>query len=246
MFYFVVSVYIWIVFIITSIVCMTIAFIIWCLTVPFDPNLRIMHKFSCLWASIYIWVNPLWKLQIEGREKIQPGKAYVMVCNHQSMLDILVLYQLFTHFKWVSKAELFKVPIVGWNMYLNRYIAVNRANKASHIQMMKECEMNLLNGNSIMIFPEGTRSKDGVLLPFKEGAFRIAQSAKVDILPILLDGSANTLPKQGIMLRSKETIRIKVLDPIEFSTFAELPVKEIASNVQEMMSEILTKKMRQK
>jgi 1-acyl-sn-glycerol-3-phosphate acyltransferase len=158
-----------------------------------------------------------------------------MICNHQSMLDINVLYRLFAHFKWVAKKELFKVPISGWNMTLNRYIPVDRGNKASHLKMLKQCEDNLKNRNSIMIFPEGTRSPDGEIHNFKEGAFKIALKAKAPILPIILDGTSDMLPKHGLVFKNKSNIRVKVLDPVPYNSFAHLTPKELADQMREMM-----------
>jgi 1-acyl-sn-glycerol-3-phosphate acyltransferase len=153
------------------------------------------------------------------------------------MLDIIVLYRLFTHFKWVAKKDLFKIPIVGWNMTLNRYIPVDRGNKASHLRMFNQCDENLKNGSSIMIFPEGTRSEDAEIHNFKEGAFKIALKAKVSILPIVLDGSSDLLPKHGLVLRNMRTINVKVLDPIPYESFENLSAKELSEKMRSLMIE---------
>ena len=158
-----------------------------------------------------------------------------MVCNHQSMLDIVVLYRLFTHFKWVSKKELFKVPIAGWNMTLNRYVAVDRGNKVSHLKMLRECEANLRNGNSVMIFPEGTRSENGEIRIFKEGAFKIALMAKVPILPIVLNGTSDLLPKHGFVFKIRSTIKVKILDPIPYDSFKDSSAKELSEKLKDLM-----------
>ena len=95
-------------------------------TGPFDRRLVLLHRFTCFWASLYTWCNPAWQVTVEGCDKIRPGTTYVMVANHLSLIDILVLFRLFRHFKWVSKIENFKVPFIGWNMRLNRYIELRR------------------------------------------------------------------------------------------------------------------------
>jgi 1-acyl-sn-glycerol-3-phosphate acyltransferase len=235
MYYLLISIYAWLIVLLSFFTLFPIAVITWLFTVLFDKRLTWLHQFSSFWASTFIWLNPLWKVKIINREKIDTQTAYVMVCNHQSMLDIIVLYRLFTHFKWVSKKELFRVPFVGWNMSLNRYIEVDRGNKASHLQMMKDCENHLQQGSSIMIFPEGTRSKDGEFLAFKEGAFKIALATKVSILPIVLDGSSDLLPRHGFILKNKETIKVKVLDPIPYSTFQNVSPKELSQQVRDIM-----------
>ena len=124
-------------------------------------------------------------MRIEGRERIRAGETYVMVANHLSLLDILVLFRLFTHFKWVSKIENFRVPFIGWNMSLNRYVKLRRGDRASVVQMMKACRETLASGSSIMMFPEGTRSPDGRMRSFKTGAFELALECRRPILPIV-------------------------------------------------------------
>src|SRR6185369_1806471 len=121
----------WIFLVVTSILLFPLALLIWALTVLFDRRLILLHRFTCFWASLYTWLNPAWRVRIEGRDRIAPNTAYVMVANHQSLLDILVLFRLFVHYKWVSKIENFRVPCVGWNMSLNRYIKLRRGSRES-------------------------------------------------------------------------------------------------------------------
>ncbi len=85
-------------------------------TYPFDRRLRLLHLFTCFWASLYTWIMPSWRIKVEGREKVRKNATYMVVSNHQSQLDILVAFRLFFHYKWVSKIEMFKVPLIGWNM----------------------------------------------------------------------------------------------------------------------------------
>ena len=126
----------WIFLVVSSILLFPLALLIWAATVLFDRRLVLLHRFTCFWASLYTWLNPAWRVRVEGREKIAPNTAYVMVANHQSLLDILVLFRLFVHFKWVSKIENFRVPCIGWNMSLNRYIKLRRGDRESIEQMM--------------------------------------------------------------------------------------------------------------
>ncbi|MBP5611706.1 MAG: hypothetical protein J6X20_03110 [Bacteroidales bacterium] len=99
LFFLLVSVYIWAVFILSSMICTPIAFILKICTMHFDRRLTALQQFSCFWGSLYIWLSPLWTLQMEGREKVDRKKAYVMVANHQSLLDIAVIDRTFFHFK---------------------------------------------------------------------------------------------------------------------------------------------------
>ena len=212
----------------TSIPLFGCAFIIWCLTKPFDRRLLILHRFTSFWAALYIWTMPAWSLKISGRKNIKKNTAYMVVSNHQSQLDILVAFNLFFHFKWVSKAEVFKVPLIGWNMVLNEYIKIKRGDRQSAETMMQQCEASIARGNSVYFFPEGTRSRDGRLKPFKLGAFILAQKMKIPILPIAINGSKNALPKHSINFHGRHNMRIQVLEEIPYTRFENLSVEETA------------------
>lgn len=222
----------WLFILFSSLVLFPIAVVVWMATVLFDRRLVLLHRFTCFWASLYTWLNPAWRVTIEGREKVRPGVPYVMVANHQSLLDILVLFRLFVHFKWVSKIENFYVPLIGWNMSLNRYIKLRRGDGASIQAMMDACEQTIGQGNPVMMFPEGTRSADGRLKSFKHGAFTIAKKARVPILPIVIDGTSRALPKRGYVLRGRHAIRVRILDEIPYEQFADLPVETLIDEVR--------------
>jgi 1-acyl-sn-glycerol-3-phosphate acyltransferase len=230
------SVLFWAFLAVTSIGLFPIAVLVWALTAPFDRRKRALHQFTCFWASLYTWFNPVWRVHVEGREKIRPGVAYVMVANHQSLLDILVMFRLFAHFKWVSKIENFRVPFIGWNMVLNGYVKLRRGNTQSIGEMMSACSRLLDEGNSIMMFPEGTRSPDGKLRAFKHGAFTLAQGSGCPILPILVEGTANALPKRGFVLRGRHAISLRVLDEIPHEKLTDRPVEAVTAEVWELFA----------
>ena len=166
----------WAFLVVSSVTLFPIAVLIWALTVLVDRRLVLLHQFTSFWASLYTWFNPAWPVSVEGRERIRRDETYVIVSNHLSLIDIFVLFRLFAHFKWVSKVENFRLPFIGWNMRLNRYIELRRGERGSVLQMFEACERTLAEGSSIMMFPEGTRSTDGKLRPFKPGAFEIGYS----------------------------------------------------------------------
>src|SRR5438128_6987776 len=124
---------------VSSIVLFPVALVVWATTALFDRRLVILHQFTCFWASLYSWLNPAWRVRVVGRENVRPGATYVMVANHLSFLDILVLFRLRRHFKWVSKVEMFRIPAIGWNMRLNRYVQLRRGDKQSVLEMMATC-----------------------------------------------------------------------------------------------------------
>lgn len=206
------------------------------LTGWFDSRLLILHLYSSFWASTYLWAMPAWTLSVKGREKINWKSTYVVVSNHQSQLDILVAFRLFFPFKWVSKAEVFKLPFVGWNMVMNRYIKLRRGEAESVKQMMAQCERTLAQGSSVYFFPEGTRSVTGVMRPFKTGAFILAHKMKLPILPIAINGTKNALPKNSVAFHGRHHLRIEVLEEIPYESFKNLTVEEAADMVRDVIS----------
>jgi len=220
----------------SSILFFFVALAIWLATTLFDRRLVLLHLFSSFWASLYLWVMPAWSVTASGRGKIRKNITYVVVSNHQSQLDILVAFRLFFPFKWVSKAAVFKLPFIGWNMWLNRYIRLKRGNKESIQKMMRACERAIANGSSVYFFPEGTRSKTGELKPFKPGAFILAQKMRVPILPIVISGTRDALPKHSLNFHGRHDIRIKVLDEIPYQSFAMRPPDEIAAHVRKLIA----------
>jgi 1-acyl-sn-glycerol-3-phosphate acyltransferase len=185
-------------------------------TAPFDRERKLLHMYTSAWAYHYVKLLPLWKTQFEGIDNIRTGRTYILIANHQSMGDILVLFGLFRHFKWVSKREIFKVPFIGWNMYMNDYVGLKRGDAISVGRMLAECRAHLTRGSSVMLFPEGTRSTDGQLKSFKHGAFTLAKELGIELVPIVIDGTRDALPKQGLLLRQTTplSIRVHVLAPV--------------------------------
>lgn len=220
----------------SSMVLFLIALIIWLVTVFFDKRLHILHYFTSFWASIYTWMMPAWTVSIEGKDHIG-NTAYVVVSNHQSLLDILVAFRIFFPFKWVSKAEIFRIPFVGWNMSLNRYIKLVRGNKRSVRKMLEDCSAALAGGSSVYLFPEGTRSKTGAVKPFKTGAFILAHENRVPILPIAINGTQNALPRDSLNFHGRHPISVRILEEIPYRSFQKLGPEETAAMVRERISE---------
>ena len=224
---------------VTSILFFGIALVIWTLTVLVDRRLLMLHLFTSFWASLYVWVMPAWSLKIDGRRDTAWRRHYVIVSNHQSQLDILVAFRLFIPFKWVSKAEVFNVPLIGWNMWLNRYIRLKRGDKAGIARMFADCERALSQGNSIFIFPEGTRSKTGDMRPFKPGAFVLAKKMNVPVLPVVISGTHAALPKHSLNFHGRQMLRLRVLDPVPVETVARLTVDELTDHVHHLIADEL-------
>ncbi|MCE9596588.1 MAG: 1-acyl-sn-glycerol-3-phosphate acyltransferase [Spirochaetia bacterium] len=235
-----ISISFWLFLGISCISLFPIALLIRFFTGLFDRRLTILHQFTCFWASLYTWFNPFWSVSVVNRTRIDPKSTYMMVSNHQSMVDIFALFRTFFHFKWVSKIENFKFPFVGWNMYLNKYIPIHRGSVKGGAEMMRVCEATLRKGSSLFIFPEGTRSLNGELGIFKRGAFDLAKRAEVPILPVALDGSSRALPKGSIVLSGLHRIRIHVLEPIPVEKVRELSVEDLMKLAREIIGKELS------
>jgi 1-acyl-sn-glycerol-3-phosphate acyltransferase len=181
------------------------------------------------------------KIDIEGREKIVKGTTYVIISNHQSILDTVLLYGIRYKFKWISKIENIKVPILGWYLKMADYIIVDRGNEESKVEMLEKSNRCLKNGISIMIFPEGTRSLNMEIGFFKRGAFQLAIQNNVPILPVVIDGSGGILPKHGFIFESGSPLKIRVLDPILPSSFETVNPDDLALKISSLMSLQLNK-----
>jgi len=170
-------------------------------------------------GNVLTFINPSWKLHISGEKILEPRKPFVVICNHQSMADIPLISNLPLEMKWLAKKELFKIPIVGWMLRMAGDIPVDRKNPRSGAQALIKALHILENKCSVMIFPEGTRTLDGRVRAFTDGAFHLAIKAKVPILPLVIDGSLNCIPKNSWKFGKPSQIFLKVLPPIDTSAF---------------------------
>jgi len=139
----------------------------------------------------------------------------VVVCNHQSLADIPFISTLPWEMKWMAKEELFRVPLVGWMMTWSADIPVDRSSPRSGARALIQARAVLAQKCSVMIFPEGTRTPDGRVQQFSEGAFRLAIRARVPVLPLAIDGARECIPKHSWRLGKPSDIRLKILPPID-------------------------------
>lgn len=190
------------------------ALLLWLVTLPFDRDGRALHLYISAWAQLYMHFSPLWQLRVEGRGRIPARGPAVLVANHASFFDILALYALFRPFKWVAKKDLLRIPFVGWSILLNRHVTLERGDRQSVARMMERCESWLDRGVPVLLFPEGTRSPDGALLPFKDGAFRLAVKKGVPVIPIAIAGTRDILPKHARLLSPRARCAVRVLAPV--------------------------------
>lgn len=231
-----VSVYFWVTLFLIPGLIFPLLLVIWLFTFLFDQRLIFLHKCTCLLSDITLGVNPYWKATVKGKEKVARETAYVMVSNHQSGADIMVLFKTHLIFKWVAKKSLFFFPFIGWNMVLNGYIAIERSRGRSKLKMMDKTIASINKGNSVMLFPEGTRTRDGRLQPFKTGAFRAAHETRTPILPIAIKGTYHAIRKGSLIINKSPGLQAVILDPIPYSEYEKLTPSETALMVHERIS----------
>lgn len=160
------------------------------------------------------------RIEVERPSAVDPARTYVVVSNHGSLADIPVLCHLPWEMKWLAKAELFRVPVIGWMMRLAGDIPVQRDDRARATAALREAGRTLKAGCSLMVFPEGTRSRDGEVGPFTSGAFHLARRAGVPVLPVAIEGSAQCLPQGSWRFGPAASVRVRVFPPVEPSKTA--------------------------
>lgn len=170
----------------------------------------------------------------------------VLVSNHRSLIDILALYKLRRPFKWTSKAENFKLPFIGMVLSLTNSIRIKRESLRSGAQFLLQAEKEMQKGSSILLFPEGTRSKTREMRPFKEGAFLLAKRTGSGIIPIVHAGSELTFDPGSWVLKGKAHIHIRVLEEIPAGEVINSEVKDLMRRVREIMEKELDKLEKEK
>jgi 1-acyl-sn-glycerol-3-phosphate acyltransferase len=229
------AVYYWIALIVIEPLMFLTGWIVVLFTFLFDRNRKIVHFHSCGWGLSHYWVSPWWKIHYSGQENVKRNKPYIIVSNHQSMLDICLMYKIPRYFKWVSKIEAVRLPLVGQALLMHRDILIHRGEGASVKRMIREAQQYLKDNICVTIFPEGTRSKDGRIHEFKEGAFMLARLTKTAILPVVIDGAYDVMPRNSYAVKRKQDFYIKVLPEIPVEEVVRTPVAALAVKLHDLM-----------
>jgi 1-acyl-sn-glycerol-3-phosphate acyltransferase len=198
--------------------------LIFAVTAPFDPGRYAVGRWFRRAAMAAVKLIPVWHFRTEGVRIRDPRRPYVAVANHESFADIFLLSHLPWEMKWLSKEAIFRIPVMGWMMRMAGDIAVRRGERGSREQAVAEIHDRLDKGVSVMILPEGTRSPDGELLPFRNGAFRVAIDRQLPILPIAVAGTREAMAKHSLRFNEAHAIA-RVLEPVETAglTIDDLP-----------------------
>ncbi|MFH0990357.1 MAG: lysophospholipid acyltransferase family protein [bacterium] len=203
----------------------------------FDRNKSVMR--TGLWfrrlGRALTRANSYWKLQIIGRDTLPEQRGYVVISNHQSMADIPLISNLKWEMKWVGKKELFETPFIGWLMKLSGDIALDRKDPRSGAKMLMKAMQYLKDNCPVMFFPEGTRTRDGNVGTFTDGAFYLAIKAGVPILPLAIEGSYHCLPKKSWIFGRPAEVKLKVFDPIETTGLTQKDASTLRDSIRQMI-----------
>lgn len=179
-----------------------------------DPSGGTYHRFALLWSRVGLLFAGV-KLEVEGAELIPAGQPLIFMGNHQSNFDIMTLFQAVpVRFNWLAKEELFRVPVFGRSMKSAGYIPINRGDGRESLKSLDKAAKLISAGTCVAVFPEGTRSNDGQLLPFKRGGFVLAAKAGVPIVPFTIQGSREINPPDNFLSLRPGRIRIRFSPPI--------------------------------
>ena len=219
-----VTAWVWTLWVLIVLVGFPVVGLVFLCTAPFDPGRYAAGRTFRWLGSLGGRLNPWWDFHTEGHLVRDPRRPYVAVSNHESYADIFLLSHLPWEMKWLAKQTIFNIPVMGWVMRMAGDVPLVRGNRESAVGALARCRDRLSNRVSVMIFPEGTRSHDGELKAFKDGAFRLAIEAGVPILPLAVNGAYTALHK-GDWRFDVTNAEVRVLEPIptEGLTLDDLP-----------------------
>lgn len=195
-----------------------------------------VHIVARMWARGILYVSRI-KVTVNGLANIDPTQSYVYMSNHQSNFDIPVLLAyLPVQFRWLAKAELFKIPIFGRAMRGAGYVKIDRFNREAAFESLNEAARKMKNGVSVMIFPEGTRSRDGKIRPFKKGGFVMALDAGVPIVPVVLKGTWTIMDKSSLRINTGE-VSLNIETPIATTDYTRENKDDLIKSVRAVISQ---------
>lgn len=232
------SVYLWSAVSVVTVLASTLIVLVWPLALV-DPSRRVAHSLGTLWASLLLRLNPLWRFQSLGRERIKKNQAYVLISNHASLSDIVCLFTLRHPYRWLAKRSLFYIPFLGWAIKAMGSIPLERGRHGSIRDSYAKSLEWLKQGVSVLIFPEGTRSRTGEMGKFKSGAFKLAIESGCPIVPIVLAGTQQIIAKGKSSFGRPGRAVMSVLDPIETKGLDPDGDKALRNRVENLMREEL-------
>jgi 1-acyl-sn-glycerol-3-phosphate acyltransferase len=208
--------------------------VLFALTAPFDPGRYAVGRFFRLLGKTGAALNPWWHFRTTGVRITDPRHPYVAVSNHESYADIFLLCYLPWEMKWLAKKTIFNIPVMGWIMRMAGDVPLVRGNRESTVGALALCRDRLAKRVSVMVFPEGTRSPTGDLLPFKTGAFALAVESQVPVLPIAIAGTRGAMAKHSFRV-GRTTAVCRVLDPVPTAGLTQDDVPALRDRVRDLI-----------
>lgn len=203
------------------------------------------HIVARIWAKSILLASGI-KVTVKGPSNIDATGSYIYMSNHSSNFDIPVLLaHLPVQFRWLAKAELFKIPLFGHAMKKAGYISIDRSDFKSAVQSLKKAAMNIRDGVSVLIFPEGTRSKDCNIQQFKKGGFVLAVDSGVPIIPVIIHGTWPIMPKNRILVKPGNVI-LEIAKPIKTSDHTRKTKEDLMEKVRNVLVESFEKLNKEK
>jgi len=200
----------------------------------FDRTRRSALSFvNDVWATVS--TSLFFPVKVSGRENLPPAnKAAVYVANHASFMDIYSMFHLRRPFKFISKTSNFLIPVIGWSMFLTGHVPLKRMERRSQMETLKKCRDMLADGGSVLFFPEGTRSVDGTMAPFKKGAFSVAAKENVPVIPVTIVGAHEAMASGKEYALNNGGIKV-IVHPAIQSTDAD----ELCAQAEKIIKESL-------
>ena len=180
-----------------------------------DPQLKLAHRLASIWGQGLVRMAPGTRVRLAGKERIPAHRPVIFMANHQSYVDVPALFFVPAQFKWMADVDLFRIPVFGWAMAMAGYIPVLRGDGREGVRALQKAERLLKQGISIFIFPEGTRSHTGVLGRFQSGGFRLAAMTGTPIIPVVVSGTRQMLPRGDWVFRWGVRVWIDLLPLVE-------------------------------
>lgn len=230
----VLSVWAWLTFGIIIIIWTPLVFVVWVTTTPFDKGRYATGYTFRRLCVLHQVLNPLWTFRTGGQLPDNKRHPYVMVSNHESFVDMLLISHLKIEMKWLGKKSLFRIPLAGWMMRMSGDVSLVRGDRASGSAALEQCKVWLDRRVSVMIFPEGTRSTTGELRAFKDGAFRLAIETGTPILPMAVHGTLTALRKHDWRMGDSNA-EVRVLAPISTEGLTEADVPALRDQVRQLI-----------
>lgn len=207
------------------------------ITVPFDRNRMVTSRALRFLGEVLVRLVPLWKIDIQGRLPPRPN-TFVVVPNHQSMVDALAIACLPREMKWIAKRSVFRVPWFGWALRLAGHVPVLRGDRPSGSRALRRLRSYLERGVPVGLFAEGTRTRDGSLQPFKAGPFKLAIEAGVPVIPVAISGADRAMPADKPWIH-RSRIRVRILAAVETRGLSVANVDELREEVRRRIAACL-------